>query len=29
MVNGIPIYINQDLVLDLAALMCDGYEKSK
>ncbi len=23
MVNGIPIYINQDLVLDLAALMCD------
>lgn len=23
MVNGIPIYINQDLVLELAALMCD------
>ncbi|MEW9095271.1 MAG: hypothetical protein AB2417_09335 [Clostridiaceae bacterium] len=29
MVNGIPIYINQDLVLDLAALMCGGFEESR
>ncbi len=29
MVNGIPIYINQALVLDLAALMCDGFEQSR
>ncbi|WP_123053756.1 hypothetical protein [Clostridium sp. JN-1] len=29
MVNGIPIYINQALVLDLAALMFDGFEESR
>lgn len=29
MVNGIPVYINEDLVLDLAALMFDGYIESK
>lgn len=29
MVNGIPIYINETLVLDLAALMCDGFEQSR
>lgn len=29
MVNGIPIYINQDLVSDLAALMFGGFEESR
>ncbi|WP_346935942.1 hypothetical protein [Clostridium sp.] len=29
MVNGIPIYINQDLVSDLAALMFNGFEESR
>ena len=29
MVNGIPIYINRDLVLDLTALMFDGFEESR
>ncbi|MFL0269884.1 DUF6414 family protein [Candidatus Clostridium radicumherbarum] len=29
MVNGIPIYVNQDLVLDLTALMFGGFEESR
>lgn len=29
MVNGIPIYINQDLVSDLTALMFGGFEESR
>lgn len=29
MVDGIPIYVNQDLVLDLTALMFGGFEESR
>lgn len=29
MVNGIPIYINQALVLDLESSMLNGYIESK
>ncbi|HAZ36840.1 MAG TPA: hypothetical protein DDX02_06360 [Clostridiaceae bacterium] len=29
MINGIPIYINQDLVSDLTALMFGGFEESR